>query len=141
MSARLDVDFQDGMIDAQDSLTAISRWIDESPANVARPAVEATLLRFMKIGEEYGEMVAEIIGMTGQNPRKGVTSDLDKVIDEALDVALTALAAVEHATGNQCLAFGLLFNKIAKVDDRRLGLPSADAVASDVQIDKALEAL
>lgn len=127
--------------DAQNRLQRLSAWLDESPANSGRAPLERLLLRFLKVAEENGEMVAEIIGMTGQNPRKGVTSDITKVIEEALDVAITALGAVEHATGNRGEAFALLFDKIAKVDARRQGLPSADAVSSDVKIDKALDGL
>lgn len=123
---------------AQVELTAISRWIDESPANANRPDLESYLLRAIKIGEEYGELVAEIIGMTGQNPRKGVTSDSLKVIEEGLDVALTALAFVEHATGNQGDAIGLLFEKIRRVDVRRLTQPRADLIASNEKVDAFL---
>lgn len=125
---------------AQVELTAISVWIDESPANVARSQMESFLLRALKIGEENGELVAEIIGMTGQNPRKGVTSDVLQVIEEGLDVAVTALAFVEHATGNQGRALGLLREKIGRINARMLALPSATAaVSSDVKIDKFLE--
>jgi hypothetical protein len=122
--------------EAQQRITALSKWLDESEANVRRPAAEATLLRFLKVGEEAGEMFAEIIGWTGQNPRKGVTANLLDVIEEALDVAITAIGAVEHATGNNGEAFRLLFKKIQDVDARRLG--STGPIASDVKIDKFL---
>jgi len=135
----LDDAIHDDLLDFQDQLTEMSRWLDEAPANAARTPLEQTLMRFLKIGEENGEMVAEIIGMTGQNPRKGVTSDIDKVIGEALDVAITALGAVEHATGNQGDALALMLDKMSKVHARMQGAPSADAVASDVKIDKFLD--
>lgn len=130
---------EDRKDDAQDHLTAVSRWIDEH--NAHRTPLEQLLLRMVKIPEEKGEMASEVIGMTGQNPRKGITSDIDKVIDEALDWAVTALGIVEHATGNQCLAFDLLFKKLEKIDARRQAAPSADEIPSDVKIDKALEKL
>lgn len=123
------------MEEAQSRLTALSAWLDE--ANADRPQQEATILRFLKVGEEAGEMFAEVIGWTGQNPRKGVTANLEDVIEEALDVAITALGAVEHATGNRGGAFPLLFRKIQDVDARRLGTPGP--IASDVKIDKFLE--
>lgn len=113
-------DLQDELPDAQGRLTDLSVWIDEG--NAEKPQREQTILRFLKIGEENGECMAEIIGWTGQNPRKGVTASLLDVMDEALDVAVTALGAVEHATGNNGEAFRLLFEKIAKVDARRLGV-------------------
>lgn len=122
--------------EAQQRLTALSVWLDA--ANAHRPGSESTILRFLKVGEEAGEMFAEVIGMTGQNPRKGVTASLMDVVEEALDVAITALGAVEHATGNKGDAFHLLFKKIQDVDARRLGTPGP--VASDVKIDKFLAA-
>jgi hypothetical protein len=122
---------------AQHRLTMLSEWIDEH--NAHRTSLEQLLLRIVKIHEEKGEMAGEIIGMTGQNPRKGVTSDIDKVIDEALDWAVTALGIVEHATGNQTLAFGLLFEKLAKISARMEAAPSADEISSDVKIDKFLD--
>ena len=42
-----------------------------------------------------------MIGLTGQNPRKGVTHTIDDVRKELLDVAVTALGAIEHLDGNQ----------------------------------------
>jgi len=122
---------------AQHRLTMLSQWIDEH--NAHRTPLEQLLMRIVKIPEEKGEMAAEIIGMTGQNPRKGVTSDIDKVIDEALDWAVTALGVVEHATGNQSLAFNLLFEKLAKINARMEAAPSADEIPSDVKIDKFLD--
>ncbi|HWR85627.1 MAG TPA: MazG-like family protein, partial [Rhodoglobus sp.] len=91
---------------AQENLVALSRWID---AGNAHRDPEAQLWgRVAKIAEEHGEAVAALIGMTGQNPRKGVTHGADQVIDELLDVAITALGAVEHLTGHRGDAFALL---------------------------------
>jgi len=56
--------------------------------------------RVCKVSEESGEVVAALIGVTGQNPRKGVTHTWDDVEEELYDVALTALAAIEHLRGN-----------------------------------------
>ena len=54
--------------------------------------------RLAKIGEEYGEAVNAFIGVTGQNPRKGVFESEDDVDDELVDVALTALLCLQHRT-------------------------------------------
>lgn len=136
-----DRDLKDDALEFRDHTTAISRWLDEAPVNAARTSLESTLLRAIKVYEEAGELAGEIIGMTGQNPRKGVTSDIDKVIGESLDGALSLIGFVEHLTGNQGRALGLLFEKQAKVHARMLGAPSADEIPSDVKIDKALEDL
>jgi len=82
-------------------VVALSAWIDGHPANAVRD-VEAQLWgRIAKIQEEAGEVVSALIGATGQNPRKGVTHGMDDVAKELLDVAVTALTAYEHVTGNR----------------------------------------
>jgi NTP pyrophosphatase (non-canonical NTP hydrolase) len=50
-------------------------------------------LRILKIGEEYGEAVQAWIGVTGANPRKGITHTRAQVADELGDIAITALVA------------------------------------------------
>lgn len=80
------------------NLALLSRWIDD--ANGHRDSEARTWGRLAKIGEEFGEVIAAYIGVTNQNPRKGIThTDVD-VRGELLDVAVTALAAYEHMTGN-----------------------------------------
>jgi hypothetical protein len=131
------------MSEAQDvaagQLVEISAWIDEH--NEAETDTARLLGRVIKAGKENGEMVAEVIGMIGQNPRKGVTSDAAHVEKEAFDLALTALGIVEHLRGNDGAALAGLCEHIEFVHGRMLGAPSTDAVASDVKIDKALESL
>jgi hypothetical protein len=132
---------EDQAMDACEQVAEISRWIDCSPANLQRTEQEAFLLRSIKIFEEGGEMVAAIIGMTGQNPRKGVTHTFDDVIDEALDTALTALAFVESATGNVGESLPRLFAKVEKVHARMLAFengPPAEQVSSNEEIDAYL---
>jgi len=121
--------------EAQARLTAISKWIDDH--NADKTPLEQLLTRFLKIHEERGEAAAEIIGMSGQNPRKGVTANVEDVMEESLDWAITALGVVEHITGNRGDAFHLLFKKIQDVDARRLG--TLGPIASDVKIDKFLD--
>jgi len=122
--------------EAQSRLTALSKWIDDH--NADKTPLEQLLTRFLKIHEERGEAAAEIIGMSGQNPRKGVTANILDVQEESLDWAITALGVVEHITGNRGDAFRLLFKKIQDVDARRLG--TLGPIASDVKIDKFLAA-
>jgi NTP pyrophosphatase (non-canonical NTP hydrolase) len=114
------------MSDIQDTasqLAALSQWIDTSPANAARDPEAALWGRVAKVGEEHGEVIAALVGATGQNPRKGVTHTLDDVEAELLDVALTALCAVEHLNANEGASMGLLAEKVRRVFDRAgLGL-------------------
>jgi hypothetical protein len=87
-------------------LPALSGWIDAH--NAHRPSGEQLWCRVGKIGEEYGEAVNALIGMTGQNPRKGITATRDHLRAELLDVAVTALAAVEHLNANTGTALAAL---------------------------------
>jgi NTP pyrophosphatase (non-canonical NTP hydrolase) len=55
-------------------------------------------MRLLKLVEEVGEVGQAYIGMTGQNPRKGVTHSREDVAGELLDVAVTALVALHDFT-------------------------------------------
>src|SRR5690625_494790 len=88
----------DSMSGISRGISDLSEWIDE--ANSQLPPEAATWARLAKITEEAGEVVTAHIGATGQNPRKGVTHTRADVEEELLDVALTALAALEHLRGH-----------------------------------------
>ena len=83
------------------AIVALSEWIDKAPVNAARNPEAATWGRLAKVGEEAGEVIAAYIGVTAQNPRKGVTHTEQDVTKELLDVAVTALAAYEHVIGHR----------------------------------------
>ncbi|MFF6991665.1 MazG-like family protein [Streptomyces sp. NPDC010273] len=57
-----------------------------------------TTMRLMKVVEEAGEASAAYIGMTGQNPRKGVTHTPADVADELCDVIIAATVALHAFT-------------------------------------------
>lgn len=97
-------------------LVGISRWVDQ--ANAHRDEEAQIWGRVAKVGEENGEVLAALIGWLGANPRKNVTHSKQDVIDELLDVAVAALGAVEHLTGNQGEALDRLADKIAVVHQR-----------------------
>lgn len=98
------------------ALVALSRWIDED--NAHRDPEAVTWGRLAKITEEAGEVIEAYIGATGQNPRKGITHSAGDVVEELLDVAVTALGAVEHMTGHQGIALARLEAKIRAVAAR-----------------------
>lgn len=52
-------------------------------------------LRILKVMEEAGEVAQAVIGAAGQNPRKGRTHDVDDIARELVDVAVTALVALQ----------------------------------------------
>jgi hypothetical protein len=75
-------------------VAAITQWLDN--ANGSIPEDDA--MRIMKLSEEIGETVSAYIGMTGQNPRKGVTHTQADLCKELADVAITAMCAIAHFT-------------------------------------------
>ncbi len=68
-------------------------WLDA--ANTTRDRAEETALRLLKLAEETGEVMNAYTGLTGHNPRKGVTHERADVAAELCDVILTA-AVVLH---------------------------------------------
>jgi hypothetical protein len=59
-----------------------------------------TAMRLIKVAEESGEASAAYIGMTGQNPRKGITHTSADVADELCDVIIAAAVALHSFTGS-----------------------------------------
>ncbi|MDT0476462.1 MazG-like family protein [Streptomyces sp. DSM 41014] len=55
-------------------------------------------MRLLKVTEEAGEATAAYIGMTGQNPRKGISHTTADVADELCDVIIAAAVALHSFT-------------------------------------------
>ena len=69
---------------------ALLAWLD-----TANPRTDhETAMRIMKIGEEFGEVVSAYIGVTGQNPRKGVSATHADLTGELCDVIIAAMCAL-----------------------------------------------
>jgi len=84
-------------------------WLDA--ANGRGPHEIA--VRVMKIAEETGEAVSAYIGLTGENPRKGVTAHPDDLAAELCDVVLAALIALATITGGTPQAESRLHRHVA----------------------------
>lgn len=84
-------------------VSELSMWVDDANADRGEAL---TWHRVAKVAEESGEALSALLGYVGQNPRKGYYADGQDVVKELLDVAVAALGAVEHMTGNLgfCLA-------------------------------------
>lgn len=104
-------------------LVALSEWVDAG--NVGRDPEAQLWGRCAKVAEESGEVIAALIGATGQNPRKGVTHTHEDLIKELLDVAVSALGAVEHITEHDASSIYRLADHLAALCDRA-GLPIAN---------------
>ncbi|GIH26016.1 hypothetical protein Aph01nite_43260 [Acrocarpospora phusangensis] len=76
-------------------IAALVGWLDKS-----NPRTDHEIaMRILKVVEEAGEASSAYIGMTGQNPRKGVTHTAADVRAELLDVVVTALVAMASLMG------------------------------------------
>lgn len=82
-----------------------------------------TAMRLMKLTEETGEVMSAYIGMTGQNPRKGITHTPGDVAEELCDVIITAAVALYSFADHPGI---LLDTKLARIADR-----ASDAGARD----------
>lgn len=84
-------------------LIGIVTWVDEHLDSKVSPDYQAQPLaqdwaRVSKTVEEAGEAIDALIGITGQNPRKGTYGSDDDLYDELCDVSLTGLYALQHFT-------------------------------------------
>ncbi|MET9731646.1 MazG-like family protein [Streptomyces sp. NPDC006458] len=101
--------------DLWDGVDALWEWLDQNPDYGGR---EGLLLRLLKIQEEVGEVAQAVIGVTGQNPRKGVTHTWDDVQAELCDVVITAMIALRSLTPDARETFT---RHLARVTKRSLG--------------------
>lgn len=101
--------------DLWDSIDALCGWLDATRPADSR---EGLLLRIIKLSEEVGEVAEAVIGVTGQNPRKGTTHTWDDVRSELCDVAVTALVVLRTLTPD---AREVLTDHLARVTRRSLG--------------------
>ena len=73
-----------------DEAGRLTEWLREV-------SVESQLL---KLSEEVGEVAAAYLGVTGQNPRKGVTHTQDDLVNEVAHVRITAAVTIVRLTGD-----------------------------------------
>ncbi|MEU5311888.1 MazG-like family protein [Streptomyces sp. NPDC021562] len=78
-----------------------------------------TAMRLMKVTEEAGEATAAYIGMTGQNPRKGISHTTADVADELCDVIIAATVALHSFTTTPAADLTAKLDAVA----RRLNTP------------------
>jgi NTP pyrophosphatase (non-canonical NTP hydrolase) len=97
------------------SIGVLHAWLE---ADQPCDGQEGLLLRMLKIQEEVGEVAQAVIGVTGQNPRKGTTHTWDDVQSELCDVAITALVALRTLTPDARTVFA---THLARVTERSLG--------------------
>lgn len=107
------------MSDAMKMAVEVDRWLDtQVPHSYAVNMLAQDWARIAKVQEEAGEVVAAFIGATGQNPRKGITHDMNDVISELGDVAFTAILAILHFTKDPVATEEVLWNKLVALSER-----------------------
>jgi hypothetical protein len=83
------------------ALKVIDEWLDRDvAAQYKDQPLAQDWARISKVSEELGEAIQNFIGATGQNPRKGTINDIDDVLEELADTAITAMLAIQHFTKN-----------------------------------------
>jgi NTP pyrophosphatase (non-canonical NTP hydrolase) len=107
-----------------DTVERLVAWLDD---NIALTPEATRLLRVLKLSEEVGEVSEAVIGVLGQNPRKGVTHAWSDVHDELCDVILTAMVALSTLTSDARRVFAA---RVAHVAERSLDEPAAEAAVS-----------
>jgi NTP pyrophosphatase (non-canonical NTP hydrolase) len=105
------------MEDTWATVAELRNWLD---GHSTLPPETERLLRIMKLSEESGEVAQAVIGVTGQNPRKGITHTWDDVQAELCDVILTGMVALATLTPDPQQTFDA---HLARVRDRSLRAP------------------
>jgi NTP pyrophosphatase (non-canonical NTP hydrolase) len=106
-----------------DEAGRLTDWLGEIPVEV----------QLLKLSEEVGEVAEAYIGMTGLNPRKGVTHTRDDLTGEVADVIITAAVSIVRLTGSPAAARVAFEAHLAGVLTRaglgagaRTGMPAGD---------------
>lgn len=110
--------YQEDSIDWQD-VQYIDEWLDSkvSPAYQEQPLAQ-DWARLSKVSEELGEAIQEFIGLTGQNPRKGVTSSEPQFLEEVADTLITALLCMQHFTKDTWVTREIIRSRIERTAKR-----------------------
>lgn len=99
-----------------DELKSLVEWADEWLDRAVSDAYQDQPLaqdwaRVSKVIEEAGEAINALIGMTGQNPRKGTYAETADLLGELADVALTGLYAIQHFTKDGDVTLSVVLDK------------------------------
>lgn len=84
-----------------ETLPSLIKWMNKQlDENVSQVYKDQPLAqhwaRVAKASEEVGEAIDALIGVTGQNPRKGIYGSHTDLFAELADVALSAMYALAH---------------------------------------------
>jgi hypothetical protein len=97
----------------------------EAYAATDAPRSESDYARLGALSNTAGRAVRAYIGMTGQNPRKGVTHTETDMVFELADVAVTALCAIQHFTQDTEVTRAFMAAKLQEII-MRAGIPERE---------------
>lgn len=102
-----------------DIVTSVDGWLDDyAPAHYRDNPLAQDWARLAKLMEESGEAVDKFIGITGNNPRKGVHGTEEEFLGELADVAATAILAIQHFTKEWARTEEVLWDKAVALSER-----------------------
>lgn len=104
------------MTEMMDELRQLVEWMDTDldghvPNRYKDQPLAQDWARTAKVVEEAGEALDALIGITGQNPRKGEYGSMSDLLTELADVTLTGLYAMQHFTKNGDSTIGVLMDR------------------------------
>lgn len=100
-------------------IRTVDEWLDaEVSAGYQGQPLAQDWARVAKVAEETGEAVDALVGCTGQNPRKGHYGDVDDLLGELADVAMTAMFAIQHFTKDETRTGAVIMAALEKAATR-----------------------
>ena len=95
-------------------------WLDEAvAAQYHNQPLAQDWARVAKMSEEIGEAIAELISMTGQNPRKPNDPEAyAKFLKEMGDAVVTGILGIQHFTKSTSETKDVIRRAIAKLETR-----------------------
>lgn len=88
----------------------LEAWLSEGSG---QPPEMQRVLQCLKLSEEAGEVAEAVIGVLGQNPRKGFSHTWDDVAAELCDVVITAMVALARVHPEPAALFDAHLTKVA----------------------------
>jgi predicted house-cleaning noncanonical NTP pyrophosphatase (MazG superfamily)/NTP pyrophosphatase (non-canonical NTP hydrolase) len=91
-----------------DEAGRLTEWLSDVPLEV----------QLLKLSEEVGEAAAAYLGMTGLNPRKGVSHTREDLVGEVADVIITGAVTIVKLAGGPGAARAAFESHLAGVVSR-----------------------